>query len=75
MQIRELTENCHLLEQQQAEYQHQVEQMSLACNALYGELADAQKQREREAEVNSSKTAQLSANNQQLTQKASALEE
>lgn len=36
VQIRELTENCHQLEQQQGEYQHQVEQMSLACNALYG---------------------------------------
>ena len=43
VQIKELTENCHLLESQRINYQNQAEQMSLACNRLYEEMAEAKR--------------------------------
>ena len=48
VQIKELTENCHLLEEQRLNYQDQAEQMSLACNKLYQEMAEAKKSHEKE---------------------------
>lgn len=50
VQIKELTENCHQLEEQRAHYQTQVEQMSLACNSLYQQLAEAKRTHERHLE-------------------------
>ncbi len=48
VQIKELTENCHMLEEQRVNYQNQVEQMSLGCNSLFQELNDCKKQYERD---------------------------
>jgi chromosome segregation ATPase len=48
VQIKELTENCHQLEEQRVNYQNQAEKMSLACNSLYEQMSDAKRQHERE---------------------------
>lgn len=50
VQIKELTENCHLLEEQRLNYQNQAEKMSLACNSLYQQMSDAKRQHDRHLE-------------------------